>query len=44
MEGETLKRWVQEKTIKSVDEEELQIIQVYESKPHLYSYIVFVEK
>jgi hypothetical protein len=39
-----VKRYVQQKTVKTVDKEELQIIQVYESKPHLYSYIVFLEK
>jgi hypothetical protein len=39
-----LKRYVQQKTVKTVDEEELQVIQVYESKRHSYSYIVFLEK
>lgn len=39
-----MKRYVQEKTIKSVDDEQLQVVQVYESKPKSYSYLVFIQK
>ncbi|WP_280516693.1 hypothetical protein [Geobacillus subterraneus] len=36
--------YVVEKTIKTPDGERLQIIEVFESKPKDFSYIVFVEK
>jgi hypothetical protein len=37
------KLFVVEKTIKTPDGEKLQIIEVFESKPAKFSYIVFVE-
>jgi hypothetical protein len=39
-----VKRWVKEKTVKSVDDEQLQVVQVYESKPKRYDYLVFIQK
>ncbi|UYL93849.1 hypothetical protein NIIg97_gp51 [Geobacillus phage vB_GthS_NIIg9.7] len=38
------KRYVVEKTIKTPDGEKLQVVEVVESKPKDFSYIVFVEK
>lgn len=38
------KLFVVEKTIKSADGEKLQIVEVVESKPKKFSYIVFIEK
>jgi hypothetical protein len=37
------KRYVIEKTIKTPDGEKLQVVEVVESKPAKFSYIVFVE-
>jgi hypothetical protein len=39
-----MKLWVQEKKEKTVDDEQLQVVTVYESKPKKYSYIVFIQK
>ena len=38
------KRYVVEKTIKTPDGEKLQVVEVFDSKPKDFSYIVFVEK
>lgn len=39
-----MKRYVKEKTVKSVDNENLQIVQVYESRVEDFTYLVFVDK
>lgn len=39
-----MKKYVIEKTIKTPDGEKLQVVEVVESKPKEFSYIVFVEK
>jgi hypothetical protein len=38
------KMFVVEKTIKTPDGEKLQVVEVLESKPKDFSYIIFVEK
>lgn len=38
------KLFVVEKTIKSADGEKLKVVEVVESKPKKFSYIVFIEK
>jgi hypothetical protein len=44
MEGEALKRYVQQKTVKTVDGDLLQKVIVYENKVNDFTYLVFVEK
>ena len=39
-----MKRYVVEKTIKTPDGEKLQVVDVFDSKPKDFSYIVFIEK
>jgi len=39
-----MKRYVVEKTIKTPDGEKLKVVEVVESKPKKFSYIVFIEK
>lgn len=39
-----MKRYVVEKTIKTPDGEKLLVVEVVESKPKEFSYIVFVKK
>jgi hypothetical protein len=38
------KYYVREWVEKSADEEELQVVRVYESQPKKFTYLVFVEK
>jgi hypothetical protein len=39
-----MKRWVKQKTTKTVDGDLLHKVIVYECKPRSYSYIVFTKK
>jgi hypothetical protein len=39
-----MKRYVVEKTIKTPDGEKLKVVEVLESKPKEFSYIIFPEK
>jgi hypothetical protein len=39
-----MKRWIKEKTIKTVDGDSLQKIIVYECKPKRFDYLVFLKK
>lgn len=39
-----MKVYVSERVERTVDGEELQVVQVIESKPKKFSYLVFVEK
>jgi hypothetical protein len=38
------KVWVKVKSEKDVDEEELQVVEIYRSQPHEFTYLIFLEK